>query len=473
MSLEDMFGEWFLRVRGGGEVFESLVAPATSRLVSSRSRASSSASDAGPFWGESGAVGSSAEPFSQQRGVPWRSSRTSPIPATHSRSSPRFAHVLAGVTWIGLLYFFNFVQVPAYAELSDGARSEALRKLTFRALWWFRYAALLTFLFGVAARRHPGRRREHRPLPPGVGGTAILTGMLFGITMFLNVWGVIWRNQKIVIGNAETVADGGEANPDAPAAAKAAARASRCNTLFSITMLFFMVFAAHGGGFWFDADRAARSSTGCSCSCCGPSSRRRRSASSAASTAPSTSWPSTSTRTRSSVRLRPAGDHLLRRLGAHARRLSAGSAGPSRSAVMPAASWPATSQNSIVAAAPASSTLPRVRVADVQLETPDFPSTSSVWATLPSFVVGHLDAPGRPRRSTRRTTRSSPATSTVDLRERRQRRPHAARRRRRRLQPPVGASDDGTVELEAGSYALYCDVAGHEAAAWSPTLTVS
>ena len=59
--------------------------------------------------------------------------------------------------------------------------------------------------------------------------------MLFGITMFLNVWGVIWRNQKIVIGNAETVAAGGEANPEAPAAAKRAARASRCNTLFSIT----------------------------------------------------------------------------------------------------------------------------------------------------------------------------------------------------------------------------------------------
>ena len=71
--------------------------------------------------------------------------------------------------------------------------------------------------------------------------------MLFGITMFLNVWGVIWRNQKIVIGNAENVAAGGEANPDAPAAAKAAARASRCNTLFSIPMLWFMVFAAHGG----------------------------------------------------------------------------------------------------------------------------------------------------------------------------------------------------------------------------------
>lgn len=162
----------------------------------------------------------------------------------------RGAHVLSGVTWIGLLYFFNFVQVPAFAELSDGARSEALRKLTFRALWWFRYAALLTFLFGVMLVGLQGDGENTDLYLSGVGGTAILTGMLFGTTMFLNVWGVIWRNQKIVIGNAETVAAGGAANPDAPASAKKAARASRCNTFMSITMLWFMVFAAHGS-VWF------------------------------------------------------------------------------------------------------------------------------------------------------------------------------------------------------------------------------
>jgi uncharacterized membrane protein len=162
----------------------------------------------------------------------------------------RAGHILAGITWIGLLYFFNVVQVPAYAELSDGARSEALRKLTFRALWWFRYAALLTFAFGIILVGIYASEEDSNYLE-GLKGTAIMTGMLLGITMFLNVWGVIWRNQKIVIGNAETVANGGEANPDAPAAAKKAARASRCNTLFSIPMLFFMLFTAHGG--WFDA----------------------------------------------------------------------------------------------------------------------------------------------------------------------------------------------------------------------------
>ncbi len=158
----------------------------------------------------------------------------------------RYGHILSGVTWIGLLYFFNFVQVPAYAQLSDGARSEALRKLTWRALWWFRYAALATFLFGISMIMLAD---DMEAFFSGPHGTAILTGMLLGITMFVNVWAIIWRNQKIVIGNAETVAGGGTANPDAPAAAKRGARASRCNTLFSIPMLYFMVFAAHGG--WF------------------------------------------------------------------------------------------------------------------------------------------------------------------------------------------------------------------------------
>ena len=163
----------------------------------------------------------------------------------------RGAHILAGITWIGLLYFFNFVQTPAYAQLTDGARSEALRKLTFRALWWFRWAALLTFLFGIMLLGIQGDGDNMDKYLSGVGGTAILTGMLFGITMFLNVWGVIWRNQKVIIGSAEAVAAGGQANPDAAAKVKPAARASRANTLMSIPMLWFMVFAAHGA-VWFN-----------------------------------------------------------------------------------------------------------------------------------------------------------------------------------------------------------------------------
>lgn len=162
----------------------------------------------------------------------------------------RGAHVIAGITWIGLLYFFNFVQTPAYAELTDGARSEALRKLTLRALWWFRYAALLTFLFGLMLLTLQGDGENMDQYLSGVGGTAILTGMLFGTTMFLNVWGIIWRHQKVIIASAESVAGGGQANPTAATLAKPAARASRANTLMSIPMLWFMVFAVHGST-WF------------------------------------------------------------------------------------------------------------------------------------------------------------------------------------------------------------------------------
>jgi uncharacterized membrane protein len=174
----------------------------------------------------------------------------------------RAAHILSGITWIGLLYFFNFVQTPSYAELSDGARSEALRKLTFRALWWFRYAALLTFLFGVLLLGVNSNVPDGAPdYLSGLGGTSIMTGMLFGITMFLNVWGIIWRNQKVVIGSAEAVAAGGSADPNAAAAAKAGARASRCNTFFSIPMLWFMVFTAHGGWFGIDSFEAFSGTT--------------------------------------------------------------------------------------------------------------------------------------------------------------------------------------------------------------------
>lgn len=168
----------------------------------------------------------------------------------------RAGHILTGITWIGLLYFFNYVQTPAYAQLSDGARSEALRKLTFRALWWFRWAAAATFVFGllIISVQEMSDDNGATPYWSGQRGTAILTGILFGTTMFLNVWGIIWRNQKIVIGSAETVANGGQADPAAAGAAKKAARASRCNTFFSFTMLFFMVFAAHGAGFWGAGD---------------------------------------------------------------------------------------------------------------------------------------------------------------------------------------------------------------------------
>ena len=145
----------------------------------------------------------------------------------------RYAHILVGVAWIGLLYFFNFVQVPAYAELSAGARTEAFDKVTWRALWWFRMAAAATFVTGAIMWAVAGDEYKHGQL------LSISWGSILGITMFLNVWGVIWVNQKINITSLRT---DGKPNADA---AKKAARASRANALFSIPMLFFMVFTSH------------------------------------------------------------------------------------------------------------------------------------------------------------------------------------------------------------------------------------
>jgi hypothetical protein len=159
----------------------------------------------------------------------------------------RWAHILFGITWIGLLYFFNLVQVPAYAQMEAGARGEALRKVTFRALWWFRWAALLTFVSGIWLMSI-NKLWDFK----GPRGTSIGIAILLAITMFLNVWGVIWPNQKINIASSVAVAGGGQADPRAAKAANAAGRASRINTFFSIPMLFFMVFAAHYSGRYAD-----------------------------------------------------------------------------------------------------------------------------------------------------------------------------------------------------------------------------
>jgi uncharacterized membrane protein len=168
----------------------------------------------------------------------------------------RYLHYLAGVTWIGMLYYFNFVQTPAFAEVSDATRSEAMRTITWRALWWFRFGALLTFLSGVwilGVQKLLGENFDLFLKTPQ--GLSILIGALFATVMFLNVWLVIWPAQQVIIGSARKVAEGGEADPNAAARAKPAARASRANTLMSIPMLFFMGFTSHlSGAYGSDLD---------------------------------------------------------------------------------------------------------------------------------------------------------------------------------------------------------------------------
>lgn len=149
-----------------------------------------------------------------------------------------WGHVVFGIAWIGLLYYFNFVQGGYMAAASDGGRVDAFTKLVPSALWWFRWAAMMTLLTGLVLLYF-----LHQDLSVG-----LVLGSLMGIVMFLNVWLIIWPNQKVVIASNEAVRDGGEADPGQGAAAAKALLASRTNTLFSLPMLYFMVAHMHGGG---------------------------------------------------------------------------------------------------------------------------------------------------------------------------------------------------------------------------------
>jgi uncharacterized membrane protein len=156
----------------------------------------------------------------------------------------RWFHVLAGVTWIGILYYFNFIQTPFFGtELGGQAKGPMTRGLVPNALWWFRWGAMITWITGVLIIL---AKLGHESVPLGSAYmTLILSGGLMGTLMWANVWFVIWPAQQVVIANAEKVAAGGEADPAAAARAARAGLASRTNTLFSVPMLFFMVAAAN------------------------------------------------------------------------------------------------------------------------------------------------------------------------------------------------------------------------------------
>lgn len=155
----------------------------------------------------------------------------------------RWFHFLAGITWIGMLYYFNFVQTPFFGtELGGTARGPMVRGLLPNALWWFRWGAMVTFLTGwliILMKLGHGSSLTDGYM------TRILTGGLLGTLMWFNVWFVIWPAQQVVIRSAEQVAAGGQALPEAAARGQRAGLASRTNTLFSIPMLFFMGAASH------------------------------------------------------------------------------------------------------------------------------------------------------------------------------------------------------------------------------------
>lgn len=142
----------------------------------------------------------------------------------------RWGHLLFGITWIGMLYYFNFVQGGYFKEASPEGLADAKAKLAPSALWWFRWGAMFTFITGLY-------------LLHTISGTLgmnefIWVGALMGTFMFLNVWVIIWPAQQIVLGMKEG---------DGPAAGAKALIASRTNTLFSLPMAYFMLASAHKG----------------------------------------------------------------------------------------------------------------------------------------------------------------------------------------------------------------------------------
>jgi uncharacterized membrane protein len=153
-------------------------------------------------------------------------------------------HVLAGITWIGLLYYFNFVQVPALAEAASddgGPGGAAITKYVApRALLWFRWSALLTWVSGASYLAHLGIFGDAFMLTDGLP-RIIGIGAWLGTIMLFNVWVLIWPNQKKILGIVEATAE------EIGKAKRVALLASRTNTLLSIPMIMSMVGYGHGG----------------------------------------------------------------------------------------------------------------------------------------------------------------------------------------------------------------------------------
>ena len=164
----------------------------------------------------------------------------------------RWLHVIAGITWIGHLYFFNFVNVPLQGTLDDATKKAVNPKLMPRALWWFRWGAMITFLAGLVLftttyMYTPGQgfganSNFTEVLTGKLTGRAtwILMGMFFGTIMWFNVWFVIWPAQKALL-------SGKVPQDQIPNVRKRALLFSRINTYLSGPMLFGMLAPAHYG----------------------------------------------------------------------------------------------------------------------------------------------------------------------------------------------------------------------------------
>ncbi len=151
----------------------------------------------------------------------------------------RWLHVIAGVMWIGLLWYFNFVQIPSMPKIPDEQKPAIGKVIAPTALFWFRWAALATVVTGLILAILNGYIVRALLLGNLQGGrdTYIGLGMWLALIMAFNVWNIIWPNQQKALGLVEATAD------EKKAAARIAMLTSRFNTMFSIPMLYFMVAA--------------------------------------------------------------------------------------------------------------------------------------------------------------------------------------------------------------------------------------
>ena len=171
------------------------------------------------------------------------------VAGVHANALIIWLHVLSGITWIGLLYYFNFVQVPALGEAAGdegGPGGAGIAKYVApRALWWFRWGALATWVTGATFLSHKGQFLNAFLLglntdPINQYAMTIGVGAWLGTIMLFNVWVLIWPNQKKVLGMVEATAG------EVAKAKNTAFLASRSNTLMSIPMIMSMVGAGHG-----------------------------------------------------------------------------------------------------------------------------------------------------------------------------------------------------------------------------------
>src|SRR5688572_2300695 len=151
----------------------------------------------------------------------------------------RWLHIGSGVMWIGLLWYFNFVQTPSMPQIPDEQKPAVSKVIAPRALFWFRWSALATVVTGVLLAWMLGFLVQALTLAPS--HRAIGVGVYLALVMAFNVWFIIWPNQKKALGIVTVDA------AEKAAAAKKAGMTSRVNTMLSIPMLYCMAAQSHGG----------------------------------------------------------------------------------------------------------------------------------------------------------------------------------------------------------------------------------